>query len=616
MSRKFLITYHWEMVYAKQAWNRVMVICISVKRFIYQAKHQHLAPKRHTPNLIVLLYAAAIFINISLRSVIPVNAAFSSPHDDELGIHLSSNILKGEWLGAWDNRTLAKPSGYSIYLALTHYIPLPLVVINQTIYIIVVFLLINRVQKLFVANFKGKRILLFLVFTFMIFQPILFEPDANRIYRSSVPLITLTLLFSVTLFGIFQKIDTFGNFPMPHSQSRKKFYFDVVVLSLTYACLVLFRFESFSLLICSLPLISLALARKYFQLGAGKQTKKAFLKMVFIATFAALISYSTPLYAIGEANRTAYGVALSENYFQGSFSKAINLWASVDVGRDPRPYVIVSAEQRNAVYKISKNASLMKPYLEAKNNGWNKIACDTIQLCDNSGSWFTWQVRDAAVQTGLVNSEKTFQKFFDDLANDIFNSCSSLEFNCGRTANLVGSKPLFEISKSKILQYSILNFKILIPLESNDSQKLTKPDTYGAPQSVVKLFHEIVDYESANFYTGNRLQVVSRSVNLMNSFFLVFNLMIYSLALLGICIGFCRRLSTHLKFIITFLVLGVVSQLVGVSVAQISIGNEPGGKLYLLSAYPLLHMLAVIGACVLAISLADTKSFRKLKLLN
>ena len=102
--------------------------------------------RQYKINYVSCLYFLVITFNLLLRANVPTRAAFLSPHDDQLGVEIASNILSGGWLGAWDSRTLAKPPGFSIYLAVAHYIPLQLVVLNQILYILVVLYLVRKLE--------------------------------------------------------------------------------------------------------------------------------------------------------------------------------------------------------------------------------------------------------------------------------------------------------------------------------------------------------------------------------------------------------------------------------------------------------------------------------------
>ena len=145
---------------------------------------------------LLFLYCFAIFTNLCLRSQVPIQWVFLSGHDDQLGIQLAANIMKGEW----NNRALAKPPGYSIYLVIAHYIPIPLVVLNQFLFASVSLLIILTIRGKLLANFRYNEILSYGLFVYLIFQPIRFRSEANRIYRSSTILMIPILLYSNPFF--------------------------------------------------------------------------------------------------------------------------------------------------------------------------------------------------------------------------------------------------------------------------------------------------------------------------------------------------------------------------------------------------------------------------------
>lgn len=541
------------------------------------------------------LYLLSIILSLFIRSLVPLRGALQSPHDDQLGIELSSNILQGEWLGAWNNRTLAKPPGYSLYLSLTHFIPIPLVILNHILYILVVLLLIIKIKRLTLISFKFAELTFFGMFSYMIFQPILFSTEASRAYRSSVSSMVLTMLYSVILMSLIAKISNFETLSRNTMKERRDFYLDIIGLTLVYSVMSLFRYESFWILFCSIPVLLISIAIRLWKSFGNRLERGRFLRLLLPAPLIVIIIYFTPIFTIQELNRSAFGVRLTENFYQGDFANAVNLWASVDAGRDPRPYIVVSNQQRSAVYEVSKNARLMKPFLESPDNGWNKPACDILRLCDNAGAWFTWQVRDAAVSTGLVYSERTFQRFFGEIAIDIQNACDRAAFRCTRKSNLVGSKPLGELPVKRIKDFSIANLSILVPFKANNLHSITKPDTYGAPENVAQLFHEVVHYNSASSYDDKQLERTSKILKSIGTFYLPFNLLIYFFALLGVVTGCMRGLILPLKLILLFLFGGIISQVLGTSIAQISFGYPPGSYLYLLSAYPMVHMAAILG---------------------
>ena len=67
--------------------------------------------------------------------------ARSAPHDDTLFVGLALNILQGEWLGAYNQFTLMKGSGYPLFIALSNLLGLPLILSQELLYLGSCFLL-------------------------------------------------------------------------------------------------------------------------------------------------------------------------------------------------------------------------------------------------------------------------------------------------------------------------------------------------------------------------------------------------------------------------------------------------------------------------------------------
>ena len=58
------------------------------------------------------------FVRVSLFLDIPLIVLGNSPHDDQLLITIGDSLSKGEWLGTYDNRTLAKGISFPLYFSL------------------------------------------------------------------------------------------------------------------------------------------------------------------------------------------------------------------------------------------------------------------------------------------------------------------------------------------------------------------------------------------------------------------------------------------------------------------------------------------------------------------
>ena len=98
--------------------NKLKVLKLKVLSIEKLKEPEHLS----YVNTIFVLIA---LISLGIRSLIPQNVIFNSPQDDFLGVRLAGNIVTGSWLGAWDSKTLSKPPGYSLFLAVCHFLHIP-----------------------------------------------------------------------------------------------------------------------------------------------------------------------------------------------------------------------------------------------------------------------------------------------------------------------------------------------------------------------------------------------------------------------------------------------------------------------------------------------------------
>jgi hypothetical protein len=55
-------------------------------------------------------------------------------HDDQLFIRLAASLIQGQWLGEYDNLTLAKGAFYPIWVALSFWLGVPLVLAQHLLY--------------------------------------------------------------------------------------------------------------------------------------------------------------------------------------------------------------------------------------------------------------------------------------------------------------------------------------------------------------------------------------------------------------------------------------------------------------------------------------------------
>jgi hypothetical protein len=540
-----------------------------------------------------VIYALATATNLQFRRDIPTKAGSNSPHDDLLGVRVASNILEGNWLGNWDNLILGKPPGYSFYLALAHFFPFQLVVFNQIVFCLLAFVFSVIIKKSFLQEINYKDTISLILYVALIFNPFIFGTEMSRVYRTSAHAMFI-FSYSIILFYFMSAILEYNSRKDTIRTLRKKIFTTSVILGLNYAVLILLRSESYWILIASVPSILFVFRKKYSE-NSNSKAKKEIIGSAVLLISITFVSYLIPISLIGQINNTAYGSSLIENYYSGGFAKAMKAWQKVENGKDPRPYVMVSRGQLQAVYKISPTAALLEPSLDLNpGQGWQIHPCNApIKLCDNSGPWFPWQVRDAAISTGKVLNEVDFQNFFLEISRDIEFACQNGALMCGPEGLGVGAKPITELPVDQIIKFAYENFLSSIPKNSAPVGLIATPDQYGASGEVVNEYHDVVKYKAAKMNSTN-VPTVSPQLKTLESFYFPLQTAAFYISMIGYLLAWKHKKRYLIYAMLGFGVFAILLASTGVALAQVSFGWRVEGP-YLLPIQPILQFLTCVG---------------------
>lgn len=436
-------------------------------------------------------------LSVSIRILIPPNINFNTPHDDLLGIQIAKSLLNGDWLGPWDNRTLSKPPMYSIFLAICKLLHLDAVLFTHLIYLatsLFFSLTLSQFDTLS-SQIWNRRI----VFLLLAFNPAIFAGQFSRIYRTSLYTV-LALLFVTLTFRLFTEIYKITKFKY-QEKGQYRLYILCLLLGFTYSLMVLTRVEAYWILI--FPAIStIFLLLSFIRKQYGN--KKVVKRVVSHFSLAGLIFFSAwqiPISIVGTMNNSYYGVNAIENLYTGNFARTMKLWASVDEGRSPNKSISISKYQRLAVYRLSPTAKNLSPFLETPpNTGWKSQNCQATGVCDESGIWFIYELRDAAIQANPITSEKNFQDYFQKLADEISDLCYSRKLRCSNPALSPGMQPLELIPKLQILDISARAFMSLLNL---DQVSDTSRRNIGEDPNQVMLWKSVISFKPIQTLAGS-----------------------------------------------------------------------------------------------------------------
>lgn len=348
---------------------------------------------------LVLLVLGTVYLLILER--VPLSTSLFALHDDALFLRLSTNIVLGNWLGPFDELTLAKGPGYSLFLVLSAATGISVVLLTGG-FLFVALLLVSRQLRLLGV---GTLIRLGVV-ALALLQPAYWP---SRILRD----VFYAALILILLAAVFALVNFFRN------KHEKKLFWETAGLCFIGGIAFITREES--LLLAPLLLIPLAVFFFY-----RSSFRKRFVQVAILAGIAAL-----PTIAISTTNSFVYGFWGVTEFNSGHFSDALSAVQRVEADSyiDKVP---VSKLARNEIYLASPSFRNLEPFLENPSSKWLTYGCEIYpDTCgDIAGGWFMWAFREAASQAGYYQDAKTAETFYSNVAREVNDACESGELDC------------------------------------------------------------------------------------------------------------------------------------------------------------------------------------------
>ena len=142
-----------------------------------------------------------ILIRIGLSSRLPSYIIPIAGHDDGWVFRQATFILKGEWLGPYDQYTLIKGSFSPLFLAFTSRIGVTFSGFNTALYCFACLVFIETIRPIIKSNW-----LRVFCFTFLLFNPIPYALETGqRIYRTGMGQWEILLIFSCLIAVYFRR---------------------------------------------------------------------------------------------------------------------------------------------------------------------------------------------------------------------------------------------------------------------------------------------------------------------------------------------------------------------------------------------------------------------------
>ncbi len=376
-------------------------------------------PPSLTNRSLTILFVAIALVSLWLRTGFPVHAISHAGHDDLLFVRLAGSLLQGDWLGPYDNLTLAKGPAYPAFIGLANVLGIPLKAAEQGLYLVAAL-----AGSLLVARLAASRALGLTLFAVLALNPVVWTESLARIIREGLYL-GLSLAVIVACLAIVAGRD----------ETRWTSWIGrAAVFGLAIAAFWLTREEGIWL-VPSLALLTLGgLAVRIAASGAAGAGRFRAARRPALALLAGVLIGLAGIAGVQTVNLARYGVFTTVEFKAPGFTSAYGALSRI-AHEDRRRFVVVPQDARAKAYSVSPAAAELAPYLEGEGSAlWATIGCNQMSVApcpDILGGWFMWALRDAAKAAGHYESGAATEAYYLRMAAEIDAGCEAGRIPCG-----------------------------------------------------------------------------------------------------------------------------------------------------------------------------------------
>lgn len=330
--------------------------------------------------------------------------AVKMPHDDLLFVTLAENIIRGNWLGDYNQLTLIKGPFYPIFIAAAYLLDIPLLTAQQILY---AFAGAVFIWALFPVI--SNRWLLAGIFAFLLFNPFSYNyPAVGRVFRLGIYQ-SLGLLVFASLLGVYIR----SNF------SLKKAAGWAVLSGLALSAFWHTREES----IWIVPsLLLLTLAAIYCNRKSDSSRRVA-LTVVFLLP---IVIWAGATYTLRMLNLSHYGISATIEVETPEFESAYGGLLRIKSDKWRQYYPVVK-DVREQAYKVSPTFREVEQYLEGDvGKRWVALA----RTYDIPAGFFIWAFRDAVAYAGYYKDGPQTMEFYRKMGLEIDAACETEKLDC------------------------------------------------------------------------------------------------------------------------------------------------------------------------------------------
>ena len=343
--------------------------------------------------------------------------ARSAPHDDTLFVGLALNILQGEWLGAYNQFTLMKGSGYPLFIALSNLLGLPLILSQELLYLGSCFLFTWGVRLM-----GASTILACISFALLAFNPFTYNffPNVYPFRFGIYPAVSL-MIFALAQIILVRASHARRHWPL------------TFLLGLLLGWFWNIRGEA----IWIAPVLGIFLLFYWCVTSRPEHSKGSRHALISVTATAVLVWTGVFLVntAISAKNYQTYGVYTTNEMTSPAFKSAYGGLLRIQQ-EEPTRFVPVNREQRRVAYELSPAFRQLQHYFE---NG-RGAATWMKDFSDYPAAYFPWAFRDGLYTIGLFRNASETHAFLEQIGREIDKGCDSGRIECRpRYTNLAPS---------------------------------------------------------------------------------------------------------------------------------------------------------------------------------
>ncbi len=347
----------------------------------------------------VALTAAKLWL-ASGQTVFAIGPAI---HDDRLFVDLAAHLIKGEWLGPYNQYTLAKGPMFPLFIAGAFWLGLPLLLAQQLLYA-GACVAVTRALAPWLRSGAAQ----FSLYTLLLCNPMSYDAgNLGRLMRQNLytPLGLLVIAGLVRLFARRRE-------PW-HRQARP-----AALAGLALGGFWLTREESVWLL----PAVALLLAGLALSLGRELRERwRPLSASLAILTLTALL----PILVICSLNLRHYGWFGTVEFHSREFKAAYGALTRLQTGPE-LAQVPVTRQMREQAYELSPAFARLRPYFEGfVSDNWSEKNLFPAAERQIRGGWFIWAFRDAVAAAGLAPDASTALRHYQLIADELNAACAS-----------------------------------------------------------------------------------------------------------------------------------------------------------------------------------------------